>query len=363
MSEREVQVQLELVSGENARQRAENAKLQEAMRCQHRPNEAVRPSGSCGEPCESPPLCRVCSVTEEDIERARFFFGNDDGRQLKLAEEFAYVRETAKDHRGESSGFAPDVEMAIMNAGLIAEKAELLREIVKLLAVAEAARTLCKANDEALGMFRPRPDIAWRDLKKAVEALDAAPCASTPEERPAIEDESFRLDDVASPEVQAQRTAAARAKLARIRAGEPITIDAPARTSALPRLKRGVELPDGEFLLIDDIVKMRDASRAPPASSGGDEEERARAADYLARSSWGEPVEHRYYERDKAMLAALLAEVRAEEREACAKECESLRWPREELDELRSRANDVLTTAAQCIRARSAHARTEGEKR
>lgn len=40
-----------------------------------------------------------------------------------------------------------------------------------LRAVAAAAEQLIRANDAALAEFRPRPDIAWRDLKAAVAAL------------------------------------------------------------------------------------------------------------------------------------------------------------------------------------------------
>ena len=51
-------------------------------------------------------------------------------------------------------------------------------------------------------------------------------------------------------------------------------------------------------------------------------------------------------------LALWLEEIRAEEREACAKEVESLRWPEHESDDERDILNRGFTTAAQCIRVR-----------
>lgn len=45
-------------------------------------------------------------------------------------------------------------------------------ENAALRAVVEAARELERANDAALGWERPRPDIAWRNLKAALAALE-----------------------------------------------------------------------------------------------------------------------------------------------------------------------------------------------
>jgi hypothetical protein len=49
-----------------------------------------------------------------------------------------------------------------------ADRAE--AEIERLRTIEDAARELVRANDEALGAFRPRPDIAWRNLKAALRS-------------------------------------------------------------------------------------------------------------------------------------------------------------------------------------------------
>ena len=59
-----------------------------------------------------------------------------------------------------------------------AERAE--AEVARLRIIETAARELVRANDAALGAFRPRPDIAWRNLMVALRPTSAKPISNVP---------------------------------------------------------------------------------------------------------------------------------------------------------------------------------------
>lgn len=72
--------------------------------------------------------------------------------------------------------FCGFIDAAVRGLGLRqyeANTATLVADLARLRAVEEAARELVRANDESLGAFRPRPDIAWRNLKAALAAVEA----------------------------------------------------------------------------------------------------------------------------------------------------------------------------------------------